>query len=725
MLKRNPNNPQSTQPKITIGILGLTFGPSTYSRYHKRLVQIENQLNTHLTQVKNNSIQEADLQAIISTFLSENDFIFHQNLDLETPRTNHSPEEVLRIVKQHRIHFEKKGVYLNGKGSQTSLKANQGNQYLYYSTAYAKMLFGWNQFDLVIPDSQHPEMFQKVWNKYVRTVPIDHTIGSEDPKRTKLRKIIQKLDGVIFTGGNSSFYAGIDTKNLSGDLKKMSQEDLMEMFINQARKRRTKDKQKDILERTKTTYFQGLDTVLQIVKEINRTPKPKQKKIPILAICLGFEGLLLSAGDADMRLGFVSDSLMYHDIYPVFSPLKCLPNNDCSSLPAFIQNYYKNPNYFRKLERNCYFYHTKMISQENFYCDSNLRKEYEIVAVSYADDKGIGNLTFKDMGSDGDWTGPQAKELVVFPMNSEKIEAKIQNNQKLFFSRKSSENKVKPDLRLQQKKDIALIYKIIDLLKSKLDKGVSKEIEQNYKQFIAEADEYLDMKLKRKNKLSHMRKLINTDYRDSKQEYISIIEGKNDPIYGIQYHVEKSMYNFYKNPAVKNGFVPRSKDQLFVKFFLQKVFEEKIKSLKIQEQINPNDNSISKSIEALDYVAKCSFAPDKLVPHVNKKCNKNNKFDYKWLFKGIIPKEDEKGNVIGQEYDMNSPYNNNLSQQILRDYDEFYQELEDEEISKKRLGLGERFVLRKINSDSEVLVFKRLDFVDSSYGNEYVRKSDK
>ena len=127
----------------------------------------------------------------------------------------------------------------------------QGNKYLYYSTAYAKMLFGWNQFQMLIPDKKHLKMFQNTWNRYIRTVPIDHTIGTEDIKRTKLRKIIAKLDGIIFTGGNSSFYNGIQTDKLQGKYTKMSQEKLMDHFLEQLNQKAENPKNNSILKRKK------------------------------------------------------------------------------------------------------------------------------------------------------------------------------------------------------------------------------------------------------------------------------------------------------------------------------------------------------------------------------------------------------------------------------------------------------------------------------------------
>ena len=55
---------------------------------------------------------------------------------------------------------------------------------------------------------------------------------------------------------------------------------------------------------------------------------------------------------------------------------------------------------------------------------------------------------------------------------------------------------------------------------------------------------------------------------------------------------------------------------------------------------------------------------------------------------------------------MNTKYNNALSQQILRDFDEFLMELYP---NIKRPGPDERFVLRNIGSESEVLIFKHFE----------------
>lgn len=683
--------PNSSNRKITIGILGLTYGASTFPKYRDKVYQIEQKVIGLIDKSgKKTSLNNDTLKSLL-----KGDIIFEQLLDKNIANQNYSTKEILQIIRQHRLKFEKKT-----KTQNHTNKDYQGNKYLYYSTAYAKMLFGWNQFQMLIPDKKHSKMFQNTWNPYIRTVPIDHTIGREDIKRTKLKNIIPKLDGIIFTGGNSSFYKGIQTEKSQGKFTKMSQEKLMDHFLEQLNQKAENSKNNSILKRKKTQYFEGLSKVLEIVKEINRTEKPFSKKIPILGICLGFEGLLLDAAGDTCRLGFVSDQYLYHDVYPTYKSKETLPKDPLSSLKSFMRCFYKNPIFFPKTEHNCYFNHTKMVSLESFEKDSKLPKEYKVLAVSYANDKGLGNLTFKDQQ---DWQLPQKKTLVVFPMNSDAIEQKIKNQEKIFFQKPKNRANIKPDFRLQQKKDVALIYKCIRLVKTKLDSKLSEEIRENYSLFVYQANEYLDQKLNRQNRTSYLRKLLNTNYHESCQEFISVIEGRHDPIFGLQFHIEKSLYNFDRNPSVKNSTLSRIKDHLITKFFLYKVLEEKKNAIKSQHKTTRDDKLLD-DLNLFNWINQTCFSPERFAQDIIHYKSEEPRFD----FESLYCKLKDRDNKNGKEYDTNSEYNNNLSQQILRDYDKFNQEIREEKVKAEATGLKERFIIRGIGKESEALVFKKM-----------------
>ena len=71
-------------------------------------------------------------------------------------------------------------------------------------------------------------------------------------------------------------------------------------------------------------------------------------------------------------------------------------------------------------------------------------------------------------------------------------------------------------------------------------------------------------------------------------------------------------------------------------------------------------------------------------------------------------------------YSLNNAYNNNLSEQVLRDCDDFYREILGP--NENPLGMGQRFVLRSIDNESEVLVFKKIDAFDLGSALDYSKK---
>jgi hypothetical protein len=335
----------------------------------------------------------------------------------------------------------------------------------------------------------------------------------------------------------------------------------------------------------------------------------------------------------------------------------------------------------------------------------------------------MGNKTFDDIGKNGDWIAPQAKTLVVFPSDSKAIEAKIKNNQKLYFRKTSSKKNIKPDFRLQQEQDIGLIFKIISLVNEKMKTNISEKLKKNYQKFLREANEFLDEKLKRKNPKLYLKKAINTDYQTYQQEYISMIEGKNDPIYGFQFHIEKSMYNFHKNRSVKNNMIPRLKDQMLAKFFLFKVFSHKLECLK---KGNLGENSVKNGINTISWILENNFTHNHFVPHKRDANSKTlSSFNFKWLDNGISSYTNSKNKIVQSGYNMNSEYYNNTSEQIIRDYDEFYGEILKGEKDCRVFGSRDRFVLRKIGTEAEALIYKRMDLLDQSRVYSYAQKNKK
>ena len=713
LLQSNPDPEclDDEMPRLTIGILGLTYGSQTYwrprDRISKILEQIEKKISGDSVKLPRETGSESDQ---IRNYLNDNEFMYYQHLDSTVDQQNPDYETFLDILKEHDVNFQKKYEYCKNDGSNEHLRTNQGNDYLYYSTSYAKMLFGWNQFDEVIPDSTSEEEFWTSRNKYVRTVPIDTSLAKTDP--ALLEKVIRKLDGVIFTGGNGIFYTGIEDGQFdpNSEFAGLDNNALMQKYLEMI-KNNNPDHEK--LLRKKSTYFTGLTEVLKIVKNINReTEIPR--KIPVFAICLGYEGLLLNSGEWDLRLSFVSDKYYYHDTFENSDEGRILNETSMQSFRSFVQNYYKNPKYFpNDYERNAYFYHTKMMSKSKFNNDANLPKDFNIVTVSYYDDKGRGNKSFNDLS---DWTGLQKKKTAVYPNNSKELEEKIQEGHMLYFE--STENN-RSDFRLQQADDIALIYKIIDLVKAKLQENIAQDLRDNYNKFVEEAQKHVDDLLKTSNTSVNLQKWINTDYKDTNNQFISIIEGTDDPIYGIQFHVEKTMYNFHNNKYLKNSKTTRMKDQLIMKFFLKKVLEEKIKYFNNLKQKKPTNTCLDKPLEVFNQLSNENFTECKLVPTYNGCENDdfNTKFKFEWLARNIT-KLDNAGNEEVERYSVDTHYNNNLSEQILRDYDEFYREVYEKD---KAPGPRERFIIRNLGSESEVLIFKKEGALDKVYEQDLVK----
>ena len=544
-------------------------------------------------------------------------------------------------------------------------KGNQGRDFLYYSTAYAKMLFGWNHFEEVM---KCEEGLKAQTNPLVRTVPIDPTL-----KKKTLALVISKLDGVIFTGGNCAFYQGIDQNKICKDspFAKMTQQELMREFVKHA-----KNKGPNPLTRKKTRYFQGLCNVLQQIRLANRqTPS---KKIPILAICLGFEGILLEAA-GDMRLESTSDKNQYHDTVLVTQK----PEGDpFTSFNSFLHGFYKNKSFFPSVERNAYFFHSKMITPKSFNAHKSLSQTFQILAVSYTHDQGKNNSDFKDLK---DWIEPQTKQLVVFPSNTQALDQKICKGHKIFFS-KARNPKIKPDFRLQFTNHFPMIYRALRLVKVKLKEDLTEDLRQNYLTFLQEANAHLDLQLNRKNLDVFWRKKINTDHSTYSEKFVSIVEGKHDPIYGLQFHPEKSFYNFHRNQKVKTASVSRAKDQLLIKFFLKKVFEEKISSFETKSK---KDIKFKKQAQLLKQICSNAFSHSKLLPHLQK----NSSFNLSWL----------SNNSEGQPK-VNSNYNNILAQQIIRDFDQFYSQIFPE---LSPFQINNRFIIRGIGTESEALVYSK------------------
>ena len=691
--------PDEKKALVTIGILGLTFGTSTFKRHLNKLGQIIEKFGRVVDLSEKSSVDSKHLR----NWLKKNDFLYFQTLDNETQQLNPDAKTLLNILKQHKSRFEAKHSVLQNTLSKDKRPEYQGKGYLYYSTAYAKMLTGWNQFDQVIP-SESADMFSRARNQIVRTVPIDYSVLRSPDGERRLEEIVRKLDGVIFTGGDSSFYGGVEVSEASARAKysQMGGNQLIREYLKKLQN--GGDRGPEELKKTPTAYFEGLSSVLKIVRKINREHGPRPRRIPVFAICLGFEGLLMNSGGLGLRLGFVSDKYVYHDISPTTGAARRLTEAGFGSFSDFIQNFYKNSRYFPgqgPKERNIYFNHTKMVSPKKFYSNVSLPDEFNVVAVSSVSDNGKAGSDFNDSR---DWEAPQVQTPRTSPADEVELKRKIANHQKVYFNDRPPG--IAGDIRFQQKLDVKLISGLLEMVRAELASGVTGELERNYQEFAKEADERLDELLTRKSERQYLEKLLNTDYADSEDEFVSVIESRHEPIFGVQFHIEKTLYNFHNNPAVKNSLTARLKDQMIAKFFLKKVFEEKIKALKTIAQEDSHALCERKTLKNLSRISRYNFGLCKFVPQFAKCAEDafNRRFKFEWLCR-VEAQGNERACRVG------TPYNDNLAEQVIRDSDEFYQELAAARGRRAVLGPEARFVLRNIERETEIFVFRNFDKV--------------
>ena len=120
--------------RITIGILGLTFGSQTYERHRDRLEQILDQIEN---KIPGDSIEfprkKKSRSDEIRSYLKENEFMYYQNIDRKVKQQNPDYETFLEILKEHNLNFQDKKKFCKNDGSNEPLEANEGNDYLYYS----------------------------------------------------------------------------------------------------------------------------------------------------------------------------------------------------------------------------------------------------------------------------------------------------------------------------------------------------------------------------------------------------------------------------------------------------------------------------------------------------------------------------------------------------------------------------------------------------------------
>jgi hypothetical protein len=197
------------------------------------------------------------------------------------------------------------------------------------------------------------------------------------------------------------------------------------------------------------------------------------------------------------------------------------------------------------------------------------------------------------------------------------------------------------------------------------------------------------------NSLKH----IKTDFRSYSTLFVAIVENKKYPFYGLQFHPEKSLYDFHNNKNIKTNDKNRWNNEMLLVFFMEKVISGKIKYLKkllnLSNDIKGYKNLLRKTrhkkpeekqlylfSKLRDYI----FQSCKIQPHV-KGCRK---FNY-----DILKKHE-------------SVYQNSLSEQILLDYDQFYNKHFNKKAKKRTQDryMYKRMLVKNVSVFDEIILLR-------------------
>ena len=442
-------------------------------------------------------------------------------------------------------------------------------------------------------------------------------------KPSKIKKVLRRLDGVVFTGGSQPYYRSMHVDDINQFLENIQ-------LIEKGHRLHPDN----IIEREKTTYFSRLSFIMKEARAINDSGRV----FPIWAVCLGFEGMLLNDGETHIRLNQFHDRNKTHGI-------KTQPNDADKlngSFAKFIKDHFAN----REQERFFFYYHIRGFTPTNFYSDPYLKNKYNILAVSDQNDFLPGRVL--------------TEQTEYF-------------NKHFYKDLKHHKIVIDSEKRDQRNRELELVVNRMAHYKSPF--AVRKLLDDS--------------------SLKH----VKTDFRSKSSLFVAIVENKKYPFYGLQFHPEKSLYDFHNNKHVQVSDENRWNNEMLLVFFLEKIISGKIKYLKKLLNLQNDLKGYKKLLRKRRHKRKEEkqlYLFSKLRDYIFQSCKVQprskgcRKFDYSLL------------------ESLNSNYQKSLSKQIILDFDQFYNKKFNKKVSYKqqdKISMS-RLLVRNISVFDEILLIR-------------------
>lgn len=462
-------------------------------------------------------------------------------------------------------------------------------------------------------------LFKTRVNKMIKTIPISPFL-----KRSKLRKIMRKLDAVVLTGGSQPYYRSMHVDDINQFLENL---ELVE--------KGHRVHPDYIIERRKTRYFRSLSNILAEARKINDSGR----SFPIWGVCLGFEGMLLNDGETHIRLNQFKDRSKTHGVK--------LLANDLDQVEGTFAKFLKDHFAKRSQEKYFFYYHIRGFTPMNFYSDPYLKDKYNILAVSDQNDN----------------------------IQDRRLEADFDPFSRLFYK----------DLRRHK----------IQVDSTEQSREQSRRLELTITRIANYKSPFRVRQLKDDVSLRH----VKTDFRTKPTLFVAIVENKQYPFYGLQFHPEKTFYDFHRNKHVQTSPKNRWNNELLLTFFLEKVISGRVEYLKkllnLANDVEAYKNLLRTKVHK-KREEKQLFVLSKLRDYIFQACkiqtdNKGcRKFDHSLFNK------------------LKSNYNQALSEQILLDYDQFYNRRFDKSkpFRKQKWWASRRVLVRRISVFDEILLHR-------------------
>ena len=256
---------------------------------------------------------------------------------------------------------------------------------------------------------------------------------------------------------------------------------------------------------------------LSYVMKYARELNDDGKYLPVWTVCLGFEAMLLDDGDTHLRLSQFQDRNKSHGIRLRKTPTQSVNG----SFAKFLHDHFCD----REQDKYFFHYHIRGFTPDKFFSDPYLKNKYNILAVSDQNDF----------------------------QKSRLLEADIFNKNFYNYAKKTQIQIDSKDRKLKKEERELIINRLVHY-KSPFKSRTLTEETPNMQS-------------------------LKTDLSTSTSEFVSIVENKKYPFYGLQFHPEKSNYDFHNNPHVQTDDKTRWNNELLLVFFLEKVLNGKINYL--------------------------------------------------------------------------------------------------------------------------------------------------